>query len=167
MSRSRQWKHSSKIQCKSRCRLWDVVFLFTGISCGIETCMVMENQAIPIRYRRSCIHHHPSPSVASITTVNPRLPRYYCCPHYRAGLYCGSLKSADVFNVCLDWQSRRVRWQENCSTWSRTGKIPRSDEENEGRPFKGIFINDNYSGLPIWVIKKLKIDRARLAIRLQ
>ena len=25
-------------------------------------------------------------AVASITAVNPRLPRYYRCPHYRAGL---------------------------------------------------------------------------------
>jgi len=52
----------------------------------IETCTVMENQAIPIRYRRSCIHHHqtsfPSPSVPAAFDFHPHpLPQHFSVLH--------------------------------------------------------------------------------------
>jgi len=52
----------------------------------LETCMVMENQAIPIRYRRSCIRPHqtlfPSPSVPAAFDFHPHpLPQHFSVLH--------------------------------------------------------------------------------------
>ena len=52
----------------------------------LETCTVMENQAIPIRYRRSCIRPHqtlfPSPSVPAAFDFHPHpLPQHFSVLH--------------------------------------------------------------------------------------
>jgi len=46
--------------------------LRTRVNSKLETCTVMENQAIPIRYRRSCIHPHSSPSDMVSVPIRPR-----------------------------------------------------------------------------------------------
>ena len=60
---------------------------------NVPYCAEMDDlTSIPIRYRKTFFPYLSIPitaAVVSITAINPRLPRYYRCPHYRAGLYFG------------------------------------------------------------------------------
>jgi len=101
------WQSQPSQQKNSRSD--DVLAAGTASGCWATWELVKLSQKPFPRYYRNLRHHYRgiTAAVASITAVNPRLPRYYRCPHYRAGLYFkGNCRGG------LSWgrQSARARW---------------------------------------------------------